>query len=76
MAEMAREFPTVKFIVGSMGGSEWKRAMTLSPLLNVSLETSGSFDAEKIEEAISNLSPARVLYGSNLSGNRGVECGS
>ncbi|HEY3298064.1 MAG TPA: amidohydrolase family protein [Armatimonadota bacterium] len=66
VGQMAREFPTVKFIMGSMGGHDWKRAMTLSTLLNVSLETSGSFDAEKIEDAIENLSPARVLFGSNL----------
>ncbi|MHB0913151.1 MAG: amidohydrolase family protein [Armatimonadota bacterium] len=64
--EMAREFPMMKFILGSMGGSEWKRAMTLTQLLNVFAETSGSFDAEKIEEAVERLGPNRILFGSNL----------
>jgi uncharacterized protein len=64
--EMAREFPTIKFIFGSMGGSEWKRLMPCGRTLNISLETSGSFDAEKIEEAVANYSPGRILFGSGL----------
>ncbi|HUV04033.1 MAG TPA: amidohydrolase family protein [Armatimonadota bacterium] len=64
--QMAAEFPGIKFVFGSMGGDEWKRAMTSSPLLNVLLETSGSFDAEKIEEAVEHFGAHRVLYGSNL----------
>ena len=65
-SQMAVEFPAIKFIFGSMGGDEWKRAMTSSQLLNVFLETSGSFDAEKIEEAVEHFGAHRVLYGSNL----------
>lgn len=64
--QMARDFPTLKFIFGGMGGRDWKRTMTSGPILNVMLETSGSFDAEKIEDAIANLSPGRVMFGSNL----------
>jgi uncharacterized protein len=64
--QMAREFSTLKFVLGSMGGREWKRAMTCGPQLNILLETSGSFDAEKIEEAATVLGPHRLLYGSGL----------
>jgi len=64
--QMAAEFPAIKFVFGSMGGEEWKRAMTSSRLLNVLLETSGSFDAEKIEETVEHFGAHRVLYGSNL----------
>lgn len=64
--EIAREFSTMKFVFGSMGGAYWKRSMGCSRLLNISVETSGSFDAEKIEEAVEHLGPHRVLYGSDL----------
>ena len=64
--EMAKEFPTIKFIFGSMGDDGWKRAMTSHLILNVVLETSGSFDAEKIEEAATLIGPHRVLFGSDL----------
>lgn len=64
--EMAREFPGLKFILGTMGGNDWKRAITSSRQLNLFLETSGSFDAEKIEEAVEHFGAHRVLFGSNL----------
>jgi len=64
--QMAREFPTIKFILGSMGGGDWKRAMNYNKQLNIFLETSGSFDVEKIETAAASLGAHRVLFGSNL----------
>jgi predicted TIM-barrel fold metal-dependent hydrolase len=63
--EIAKEFSTIKFIFGSMGGDEWQRSVSSNKLLNVYLETSGSFDADKIEAAVTNLGPHRVLFGSN-----------
>ena len=63
---IAAEFPTIKFILGSMGGTDWKGVMGLSRLLNVYLETSGTLDSEKIEEAVENFGPRRVLFGSDL----------
>ncbi len=62
--QMAQEFPGIKFILGSMGGCDWKRAMLSEKLLNVVLETSGSFDAEKIEEAAAVVGAHRILFGS------------
>ena len=64
--QIACEFPTVKFVFGSMGGEDWKRALACKKILNVMLETSGSYDVEKIEAAVEHFGPNRVLYGSNF----------
>ena len=63
---IAAEFPTIKFILGSMGGTDWKGVMGMSKHLNLFLETSGTLDSEKIEEAVENFGPRRVLFGSDL----------
>lgn len=63
---MAKEFTNVKFILGTMGGDSWKRSLLSAGLLNVVLETSGSFDAEKIEAAVTAFGPHRILFGSDL----------
>lgn len=63
--EMAKELPALRFILGSMGGAEWKRCIAHSRQLNIMLETSGSFDSEKIEEAAEHFGAHRLLYGSN-----------
>ena len=63
---IAAEFPTIKFILGSMGGTDWKGVMGLSKHLNLFLETSGTLDSEKIESAVENFGPRRVLFGSDL----------
>lgn len=64
--QIACEFPTIKFVFGSMGGEDWKRALACEKIFNVMLETSGSYDVEKIEEAVEHFGPNRVLYGSNF----------
>jgi len=64
--EIAAAFPTLQFIFGSMGGPDWKRALNLGKLINVHLETSGSFDVEKIEEAVEKVGAHKVLFGSDL----------
>lgn len=64
--EIAAAFPTVQFIFGSMGGPDWKAALNLGKLINVYLETSGSFDVEKIEEAVRKVGAHKVLFGSDL----------
>jgi len=64
---IAAEFSTVKFIFGSMGGPDWKRAVNSArTYFNVYLETSGSYDAEKIEEAVEKAGAHRILFGSGL----------
>jgi len=64
--EIAAAFPTLQFIFGSMGGADWKRALNLGKLINVYLETSGSFDVEKIEEAVGKVGAHKVLFGSDF----------
>lgn len=64
--EIAAKFPTIQFIFGSMGGADWKAALNVGKLLNVHMETSGSFDVEKIEEAIAHIGAHRILFGSDL----------
>lgn len=63
--EMAKAFPSLRFILGSMGGADWKRCIPHSRQLNILLETSGSFDSEKVEEAAEHFGAHRLLYGSN-----------
>ena len=64
---LAQEFPGIKFILGSMGGCDWKRGIAAAAkLLNIVLETSGSFDAEKIEEAVEQVGAHRILFGSGM----------
>jgi predicted TIM-barrel fold metal-dependent hydrolase len=63
--EIAKEFNTIKFIFGSMGGNDWQRAISNNKLLNVCLETSGSFDTDKIKAAFTSFGPHRIMFGSN-----------
>lgn len=63
--EIAQEFPGIRFILGSMGGADWRRAIPHAKQLNLILDTSGSFDAEKIEMAVSEFGDHRVIFGSD-----------
>lgn len=64
--EIAKEFPGIKFILGSMGGPDWRMTIPHAKQLNLVLETSGSFDSEKIEMAVNAFGPHRVMYGSSF----------
>ncbi len=64
--EMAKAFPGIKFILGSMGGPDWKEAVNVADnRVNVFLETSGSYDSEKIQEAVERVGAHRILFGSD-----------
>lgn len=64
--EMAQAFPTLKFILGGMGGADWKRAIIVAEArVNVFLETSGSYDSEKIGDAVEQVGAHRLLFGSD-----------
>ncbi len=66
VSEMARAFPTIKFIIGGMGGADWKRAINVADArVNVLLETSGSYDSEKIGDAVAKVGAHRILFGSD-----------
>jgi predicted TIM-barrel fold metal-dependent hydrolase len=64
--QIAGEFPGIKFILGSMGGPDWRRTIPYAKELNLVLETSGSFDAEKIEMAVTEFGSHRVLFASDF----------
>ena len=64
--QMAKEFPGIKFILGSMGGADWRMTIPYAKQLNLVLETSGSFDSEKIEMAVNAFGAHRVMYGSSF----------
>lgn len=66
VGQIAAEFANVKFILGSMGGTAWKGVMGMSKHLNLFLETSGTLDSDKIEEAVESFGPRRVMFGSDL----------
>jgi uncharacterized protein len=64
---IAVAFPGIKFILGSMGGDDWKAAVRVAEKrLNMLLETSGSYDSEKIEEAVEKVGAHRMMFGSGL----------
>lgn len=65
-AEIAREFPGIKFVLGAMGGADWRLTIPYAKQLNLLLDTSGSFDSEKIEMAVNAFGPHRVVYGSGF----------
>lgn len=61
---IAKEFPTIKFIIGSMGGDDWKSSLVCTRQLNMLFDISGSFDAEKVDAAFAAFGPNRLLFGS------------
>lgn len=68
MGEIAAEFTTLKFIMGHMGGPDWRPALdAASELLNLYLEPCCSFaERDKIKEAYDAVGAKRVLFGSDL----------
>ncbi len=65
-AEIAKEFPGIKFILGSMGGADWPSVLPFAKQLNLVPETSGSFDSEKIAAVAEAYGPHRVIFGSDF----------
>lgn len=65
-AQIAKEFTGIKFVLGSMGGDDWRATMAYAKQLNLILETSGSFDSDKIEMAANEFGAHRIIYGSDF----------
>jgi predicted TIM-barrel fold metal-dependent hydrolase len=61
---IAKEFPTIKFLLGNMGGDDWKSTLACTRQLNMLFDISGSFDAEKIDAAMVAFGPNRLIFGS------------
>ncbi len=65
---LAKEFHTLKFVLGGMGGTEWETAVrACHPQLNTLLEI-GSLEADqdKIRDAVDQVTVRRVLFGSHF----------
>ena len=65
--EMAKAFNTMKLVLLSMGGEDWRMATVLAErTLNLVLEISGSFSPDKIKFAVERIGSHRMVYGSSL----------
>lgn len=65
--EIAKAFNTLKFVLLSMGGDDWRMATMLAErTLNLVLEISGSFSPDKIKFAVDHIGSHRLVYGSGL----------
>ncbi|MGQ9455707.1 MAG: amidohydrolase family protein [Armatimonadota bacterium] len=65
--EIAKAFNTLKFVLLSMGGDDWRMATMLAErTLNLVLEISGSFSPDKIKFAVGHIGSHRLVYGSGL----------
>lgn len=65
---LAKEFHTLKFILGGMAGDDWETAVrACEEQLNCVLEIASlSADRDKIGEAVRVVTPRRVLFGSHF----------
>ncbi|MBI2843592.1 MAG: amidohydrolase family protein [Armatimonadetes bacterium] len=65
--EIAKKFTGIKFVLLSMGGEDWRTALTLAQkTLNLVLEVSGSRSPDKIKWAVDAVGSHRLVYGSNM----------
>jgi predicted TIM-barrel fold metal-dependent hydrolase len=77
VAELARDVPEARIIMGHLGGGGIKGIETVRNLPNVVVETGGS-DPERgiVEEAVARLGSRRVVFGSDATGrNMAVQLG-
>lgn len=67
LCEVAREFPSVKIIMGHMGGNDWLGGIEkTADLENIFLEPCCSFpEADKIHAAVKAVGPERFVFGSD-----------
>lgn len=64
---IAEAFPTMKFILLTMGGDDWRTAVAAAKRqINLYLEISGSLDSDKVASASAAITPRKLLYGSGL----------
>ncbi|MCK4307404.1 amidohydrolase [candidate division WOR-3 bacterium] len=69
LIELAKEFPTLKFIMGHMGGIEWKEVVEkVKEVKNVYLEICSGYPLRnKIEDAVKAVGAQRILFGSDMT---------
>lgn len=68
VVELAKEYHTLKFVLGGMAGDDWETAVrACEEQLNCVLEIGSlSADRDKVGEAVRLVSPRRVLFGSHF----------
>lgn len=68
LRDLAKEYPTQRFIMLHMGGMHWPMALSLaSEIVNIYLETGGMVaDYDKLAEALDALGGHRLLFGSGM----------
>jgi predicted TIM-barrel fold metal-dependent hydrolase len=68
LRDLAREFPTQRFIILHMADAHWPMALTLAAeIVNVYLETGGMVaDYDKLAEALDVVGGHRLLFGSGM----------
>lgn len=66
--DVAKEFPTQRFIILHMGGEHWPMALSLAAkITNVYLETGGMVaDYDRLAEALEMVGGHRLLFGSGM----------
>ncbi|MFA5858870.1 MAG: amidohydrolase family protein [Elusimicrobiota bacterium] len=69
LAGVAKQFPNLNFLMGHMGGAQWRSAVDCSiGIPNLYLEIcSGNFDRGKLEYAVSKVGAGHILYGSDVT---------
>lgn len=69
VVELARDYSTLQIILGQMGGPAWETAIrATASLLNCHLEIGAEQAArDKLKEALSEVGPRRLLFGSNMN---------
>ncbi|HEY3378850.1 MAG TPA: amidohydrolase family protein [Armatimonadota bacterium] len=68
LQQVAKEFPTQRFIILHMAGEHWPMALSLAAkITNVYLETGGmAADYDKLAEAVEIVGAHRLLFGSGM----------
>lgn len=65
--EIAAEFAQMRFLLLNMGGDDWRYAVNAARAhTNMSLELSGTLDADKMGHAASQVSSRKLLFGSGM----------
>jgi len=69
LLELARDFPELNFIMGHMGGGEWRRAIGVAgEAKNIYFEIcSGIIVQGKIEVSVAEVGAERIVFGSDMT---------
>jgi len=68
LLDLARDHPTVQFLVAEMGGEDWQPVVRVAKeAVNIYLDCGGRVaDRDKIKYVVDVLGPNRILFGTNM----------